>query len=68
MKMVSVTSDNVREVGYDPSARVLRVAFRSGGVYDYSSVDPHLYETMLLPHPWRLIGRTVRAHTYRRVA
>ncbi len=68
MKMVPVTSDNVREVGYDPSARVLRVAFRSGGVYDYYGVDPHVYEATLLPHPWRRIGHAVRAHAYRRVA
>lgn len=66
MKMVPVTSETVREVGYDPSARVLRVAFGSGGVFDYRSVDPHVYKALRLPHRWCRVGR-VRAHAYRRV-
>lgn len=68
MDMIPVASDNVRAVGYDPSRGVLRVAFRSGGVYDYFNVHPHLYEAMLLPHPWRQVGRLVRGHRYQRIA
>jgi hypothetical protein len=66
--MISVISDNVSTVGYDPPSQVLRVAFRSGGVYDYFGVHPYLYDSMLLTHPWRRVGRVVRGHAYRRVA
>lgn len=68
MNMTPVISDNVRAVGYDYGTRVLRVQFRSGGTYDYYAVSAHLYEVMLLPHPWRRIGRQIRAHRYRKVA
>lgn len=68
MEMMSVTSDSVSAVCYDPHSQVLRVAFRSGGVYDYVNVDPHLHRSMLLAHPWRRVGRVVRGHAYRRVA
>lgn len=53
MTMYPATSTNVLAVGYEPSSRTLPVQFRSGGVYDYYGVDPHLFEQMLLPNPWR---------------
>ena len=65
--MTAVVSGAVRAVGYDPATRVLRVAFRTGGVYDYLDVAPELYAAMLLPHPWRRVGRLVRAHRFRRL-
>lgn len=68
MNMTSVVSDNVRAVGYEYRTQVLRVSFRSGGTYDYYGVPAHLYEVMLLPHPWRRVGRQIRAHRYQRVA
>lgn len=68
MNMVPVVSDNVRFVGYDHHTQVLRVTFRSGGTYAYYAVPVHLYEVMLLPHPWRRVGRQIRAHRYSRVA
>ncbi|HWC33980.1 MAG TPA: KTSC domain-containing protein [Mycobacteriales bacterium] len=63
-----VISENVRAVGYDPRGRILRVAFLSGGTYDYYGVASSLYEQMLLPNPWRRVGRLVRSHAYLRVA
>lgn len=33
-------SSNVDAVGYDKNERVLRVAFRNGGTYDYTGVPP----------------------------
>ena len=66
--MHPVVSTNVLAVGYDPPTRTLRVQLRSGGIYDYYGVDPGLFEQMLLPNPWRRIGRLVRTHTYARVA
>lgn len=68
MTMHPTTSTNILAVGYEPSSRTMRVQFRSGGIYDYYGVDPNLFEQMLLPHPWRRIGRLVKAHPYTRVA
>jgi hypothetical protein len=66
--MTPITSDNVRAVGYDHTAQVLRVAFRSGGTYEYYNVPVHLFEVMLLPHPWRRVGRQIKLHRHNRVA
>lgn len=68
MNMTPVVSDNVALVGYDHSIHTLRVTFRSGATYDYYNVPVFLYEALLLPHPWRRVGRQIRAHRYRRVA
>ena len=68
MTMHPATSTNVLAVGYEPSTRIMRVQFRSGGVYDYFGVDPHLFEQMLLPNPWRRVGRVVKSHSCARVA
>lgn len=68
MNLTPVTSDTVRAVGYDYYTQVLRVSFKSGSTYEYYNVPGHLYELMMLPHPWRRVGRQVRAHHYRRVA
>lgn len=68
MNMTPVVSDNVRAVGYDYNTQVLRVRFRSGGLYEYYGVPAHLFEVMLLPHPWKRVGRQIRAHGYRRIA
>jgi hypothetical protein len=67
MNMVPVVSDNVALVGYH-DATTLRVIFRSGGTDAYYDVLVFLYEAMLLPQPWRRVGRQIRAHRYRRVA
>ncbi len=66
--MRPVTSTNVLEAGYDPAAQILRIRFRSGGIYDYFNIDPLLFQQMLLPYPWRRIGEEVKMHPYRRVA
>lgn len=68
MNMTPVTSDTVSAAGYDHRTQVLRVTFRSGETYDYYAVPVHLCEVMLLPHPWRSVGRQIRAHRYNRVA
>lgn len=67
MEMRPVVSGAVRAVGYDPATRVMRVAFRTGGVYDYLDVGPELHAEMLRPHPWHRVGRRVRSHRYRRL-
>jgi hypothetical protein len=68
MHLHPVVSNNVRAVGYSPEARVLRVQFRSGGVFDYHGVGRGLFEQMLCPHPWRRVGRLVMAHGGTKVA
>jgi hypothetical protein len=65
--MQPVNSTTVRAVGYDPFSRVMRVEFRSGGIYDYYEINPALFEQMLLPYPWRRIGGIVKGYRYRRV-
>lgn len=65
--MISVVSTNVRAVGYDDETHRLRVAFRSGGVYDYLNVAPSLYFELPRPHPWRRVGHLVKQHRCVRV-
>lgn len=65
--LVPVVSESIAAVGYNAGTRTMRVHFRSGGVYDYFSVDPSLYAEMLRPHPWRRVGKIVKSHLNQRV-
>jgi hypothetical protein len=38
IKMVSVDSSNIDEIGYDDKSRTLRILFCSGALWDYSGV------------------------------
>lgn len=67
MEMIRVISDNVLSVGYSSSSKTMRVQFVNGGTYDYSDVSAELYAEMLQPHPWRRVGKQVRAHAYRKI-
>lgn len=41
------------EAGYDADARVLRLRFRHGGLYDYLDVPPEVFlGLMASEHPW----------------
>lgn len=42
-----VESSSLRDVGYDPDARVLEVGFRNGGVYRYLDVPPEEHAALL---------------------
>lgn len=44
MRRERLDSSSVASVGYDPSARVLEVEFRNGGVYQYLDVPSDEYE------------------------
>jgi hypothetical protein len=44
--MTPLESTRVREVGYNPTTRVLRVAFVKGGMYEYKGVPPHKYQEL----------------------
>ncbi|WP_136611648.1 KTSC domain-containing protein [Sinomonas albida] len=67
MTMTPVVSTNVERVGYDEVAQILRVEFRSGGIYDYHGVARWLFDEMLSPYPWRRVGRIVMAHRCYRI-
>jgi hypothetical protein len=71
IELVPVQSTSLAAIGYDAPTRTLRVAFRSGGLYDYAEVAREVYEGLLAsqPHPWTHWGRHVTsAYRYRRVA
>lgn len=46
MQMVPVSSSNLSAVGYDPTTRVLRIAFHSG-TYDYYDVPASTYSGLM---------------------
>lgn len=45
--MPEVGSSNIARVDYDRDKQVLRVGFRSGGVYEYDAVGEQLYQAFL---------------------
>jgi len=42
-----VKSTNLLSVGYDPGSKVLEIAFKSGGVYQYSGVPEKRYQSLM---------------------
>ncbi|TKK23427.1 KTSC domain-containing protein [Enterobacter cancerogenus] len=42
-----VSSSNLQSVGYDPSNKVLEIAFHNGGVYQYSGVPAAVHQGLL---------------------
>jgi hypothetical protein len=47
MDRTPVQSSNLRSVGYDPVRRILEIEFHDGGVYQYQSVDPSVYNGLM---------------------
>ncbi len=45
--MHPVQSSNITHVGYDPAAKRLTVAFKSGGIYDYDGVSPETHQLFM---------------------
>lgn len=68
-EMRSVDSSNVAAVGYDEEARVMRVRFHSGGVYNYYDVEPEVYHTVLYSDsPGGSLHQNVKGrYDYRRI-
>jgi len=48
MKMEPVESSNLKAIGYDEEAGILRVAFKSGPSYNYKGVPLSAYESLLM--------------------
>lgn len=47
MNRQSVSSSNLRSVGYDSSTNTLEIEFNSGGVYQYHGVPPAIYQKLM---------------------
>ncbi|RZK30825.1 MAG: KTSC domain-containing protein, partial [Hymenobacter sp.] len=47
MNRVPVDSSNLSSVGYDAATKTLEIAFRSGGVYQYSYVPPNIHNELM---------------------
>ncbi len=45
--MIPVTSSNLKEVGYDPDRREMRVIFRSGSIQDHLDVPPEEFAGLM---------------------
>lgn len=42
-----VNSSNLRSVGYDQGKQILEIEFHGGGVYQYYSVPPSIYQGLM---------------------
>lgn len=47
MKLIPVSSSNLRAVGYDPDTRRLQVEFHNGSVYEYYSVPASIHTGLM---------------------
>lgn len=43
----SVSSSNIRAVGYDPRLLLLEIEFHSGSIYQYSSVPQYVHDGLM---------------------
>ena len=46
MELKRVNAGNLRAIGYDASARVLRAEMASGSTFEYSGVSPELFRRL----------------------
>ncbi|WP_079255001.1 KTSC domain-containing protein [Halococcus hamelinensis] len=47
MKRTSVSSSNLKSVGYDPQQSLLEIEFHSGDVYQYHNVPERIYQRLM---------------------
>ena len=47
MQRQSVSSSDLRSVGYDAETQVLEIEFHSGGIYQYSRVQESTWQRLL---------------------
>jgi len=47
MKRETVSSSNLRSIGYDISTQTLEIEFNSGGIYQYSQVPESIYNELM---------------------
>jgi hypothetical protein len=59
MQRTAVVSSNIESVGHDPESRILEVAFKNGGVYQYFEVAPEAHKAFVSAES---LGRHFREH------
>lgn len=47
MDRTPVTSENIKEIGYDPRLSILEIEFHSGGTYQYFDVPENVHQALL---------------------
>lgn len=47
MKRLPVNSSNILSIGYDEDSQILEIEFKTGRVYRYSNVPPHVYAGLM---------------------
>lgn len=47
MERISVSSSNVRSIGYDADSQTLEIEFNHGGVYQYAGVPGGEYDGLM---------------------
>ncbi len=61
MQRQTVTSENLRAVGYDEAKQLLEVEFRNGAIYQYRGVPKPVYtQLMRAPSHGEFFARYVR--------
>ena len=43
----SVSSSNLKSIGYDKDSKILEIEFNSGGIYQYSGVPEEIYDALM---------------------
>lgn len=47
MDRIPVSSSNISQIGYEPDSQILEIEFLKGGVYQYSSVPPSVFDEFM---------------------
>ena len=47
MNRKSVTSSNIKSIGYDENTKTLEIDFKRGGLYQYSDVPMNVYIALI---------------------
>ena len=69
MKMRSVKSSQIKEIGHDPLTGTLAVRFNTGALYHYAGVDAKKFEEFkAAPSIGSHFGKHIKgAHDYKRI-
>jgi len=47
MQRVSVSSSNIRSIGYESESKILEIEFNSGSIYQYYKVPEEIYQNLM---------------------
>jgi hypothetical protein len=66
MNMIPVNLSNRHAVDYDEAAKVLRIEFKNGGIYDYHNVPANIFISLLnASSHWQYFYRNIKKQGYR---